>query len=49
MITPMALVDKAICVLNLTGLFVLVVIAELRAAAWLGRELEDWIGRRRGT
>ncbi len=49
MVVPMAIIDRVVCFLNLTGLFVLVVIAEVLLAAWLGKKLEDWIGRRRDT
>ncbi len=44
---PLSPIDSSICFLAVTGAFILVIIAEVWLAAWIGKRLGQWIERRR--
>ncbi len=44
---PLSPIDSSICFLAVTGAFILVIIAEVWLAAWIGKRLGQWIERKR--
>lgn len=48
-VVPMGFVDKIFCYLAATKLFVLVILAEVLLAAWVGKRVAKWIESSRNS